>query len=218
VRQIYVWRLGSGIEQITWSAKDCFSPRIDVSGRFVLFSSRGDPITGANPEGNSEIFRWVAHGPRASRLRQMTSVAAGDNVLPRPTLSPDVFAFWSTARPPVAYPKPGEIKPDPEGDVPDFGEGLRQCGASALLYRRGRVLHVHGLLDAMNAGLLLKLPSTQQFPVVTGPPAPGFEGERIFFATNDIKLVPESERPAGTAPQVPSPLTFFVAMATRAAR
>jgi hypothetical protein len=182
---------------------------MEPNGRFVLFASRGDPITGGNPEGNLEIFEWVASAKPAFRLRQLTQTADGDNVFPRPTQNPQIFTFYSTAHPPGVGRNPTlPVGPDNPGV---FGDGARECTPQALLYDHGRVVHVHGFSDADNAVRLLAVPS--KTPVLTGPPVPGIYPLKIYFATNDFHLnaVPATPPDATT-------LIFFVAMATRYAK
>jgi dipeptidyl aminopeptidase/acylaminoacyl peptidase len=175
VRQIFLWERGRGIRQLTWSTGDCLSPRISRNGRTVLFSSKGEPIAGANPEGNHELFRWTDHRIGARRLEQITQTAAGDNVLPRPTRDDDTFVFWSTSS-----------VPSGEGT---FGLA-KECGPSALLWHRGRITRVHGYTDAQNVQRILESPdpTAPESPVVTGPPCPGFDRLRVHFATNEPRL------------------------------
>jgi hypothetical protein len=213
VRQIFRWRRGRGLQQLTWSDGDCFSPRMEVNGRFVLFASRGDPITGGNPEKNLEIFEWVANAKPALRLRQLTQTAEGDSVFPRPTLNPQMFTFFSTAHPPVP---PDPSKPaGPGNERPKFGEGPRECTPQALLYDHGNVVHIHGFLDVENAPRAIATP--QKVPVLTGPPVPGIYVLKIYFATNDYHLnaKPAAGQPADDSASL---FAFYVAMATRYAR
>jgi hypothetical protein len=168
VRQIFVWRRGVGVRQITWSTGDCRAPRLSRDGRTVLFCSKGEPIAGANPEGNYEIFQWVASGAPARRLRQITQTTAGQNVLPRPTRTPSTFAFWTTSNPGGIFSTDSQVAP------------------RAVLVNRGRVSHVHGYSDLDNTARLLD-PVTLGL-VFTGPPCPGVDGRRIHFATNDWVL------------------------------
>jgi hypothetical protein len=206
VRQIFRWRRGRGIQQLTWSDGDCFSPRTDPNGRFVLFASRGDPITGGNPEKNLEIFQWVASAKPHLRLRQLTQAKEGDSVFPRPTLNPKVFTFFSTCIPPQPA----------EGSNPAVKFGDRhECTPQALLYDHGKIVHIHGLLDIENAVRVIQDPTA--IPVLTGPPAPGIHPLKIYFATNDPKLNP---RPApGEDPDTTASIfAFHVAMATRYAK
>jgi hypothetical protein len=176
----------------------------------VLFASRGDPITGGNPERNLEIFEWVANAKPAFRLRQLTQTADGDSVFPRPTLNPQVFTFYSTAHPPGVARDPSQpIGPD---NPAVFGDGARECTPQALLYDHGRVVHVHGFSDLQNGLRVAAVPP--DVPVATGPPVPGIYPLKIYFATNDFHLNPSP----GDTPQAASQLAFFVAMATRYAK
>jgi hypothetical protein len=186
VRQVFLWRRGRALEQITWSDGDCFSPRLDANARVVLFSSRGDPLTGGNPQHNIEIFSWSTRGHPQLRLSQLTETALGDSVLPRPAMRRrGIFAFWSTAHPPVA-----RVEGDP---APAFGEGPRECEPQALLYDHGRISHMHGYLDTANDART----AAQQNPVLTGPPALGTDALRFYFATNDWLLNPPITRLTG---------------------
>jgi hypothetical protein len=211
VRQLFRWRRGLGVDQITWSDGDCFSPRMEINGRFVVFSSRGDPISGANPEGNLEIFQWTPRAQPALRLRQLTQTAEGDNVLPRPTLRPGSFAFYSTSHPP--------LPDDPSEPVSDtnprraFGEGRHECTPQALYYDRGRVVHVHGYLDSQQVLRAIGPPS--KLPVITGPPAPGVYGTKFFFATNDFRFNARPEDPDEPRDTTTQLFTFTVAVAVR---
>lgn len=207
VRQLFRWRRGAGIDQITWSDGDCYAPRMDASGRVVLFSSRGDPIRGANPDRNLEIFQWTPRAAPSARLRQLTQTENGDNVLPRPSARRGVFVFFSTVVPPVRDPG------DPGGGSYEFGEGgLRECTPQALVYERGRVRHVHGYLDIENALRAVETPS--KLPVVTGPPAAGVRGDKAFFVTNDFRFNPRPE--PGEEPDRSTQLVFGdVAVAQR---
>jgi hypothetical protein len=211
VRQIFRWRRGLGIDQLTWSDGDCFSPRMDLAGRFVLFASRGDPMSGGNPERNLEIFSVTPGASPARRLRQLTQTAEGDSVFPRPTVRSSVFTFFSTAHPPVPddWTKPvSDTNPRRA-----FGEGRHECTPQALLYDRGKVVHVHGVLDAQNALRFIQTPS--KLPVLTGPPVPAPFGEKFYFATNDYHLNPPPD-PGSDAPKDTTQiLAFYVAMATR---
>ena len=211
VRNLFRWRRGLGVDQITWSDGDCFSPRMELNGRFVVFSSRGDPITGANPEGNLEIFQWTAGASPELRLRQMTQTSEGDNVLPRPTIRPGSFAFYSTSHPPLP-PDPG--KPAGEGNErAGFGEGKRECTPQALFYDHGRVVHVHGYLDRQQ--LLRAIASPSKLPVLTGPPVPGIYGTKFFFATNDFRFNPPPEKPTDPRDTTTQLFVFTVALAVR---
>jgi hypothetical protein len=211
VRQLFRWRRGLGVEQITWSDGDCFSPRMELDGRFVVFSSRGDPITGANPEGNLEVFQWTAGARPELRLRQMTQTAEGDNVLPRPTIRPGQFAFYSTSHPPLPE--------DPSQPVSEtnpraaFGEGRHECTPQALYYDRGRVVHVHGFLDVQNVQRAIGAPS--KLPVITGPPVPGIFGTKFFFATNDFRFNPRPENPSDPRDTTTQLFSFTIALAVR---
>ena len=209
VRQLFRWRRGLGVEQITWSDGDCFSPRMELDGRFVVFSSRGDPITGANPEGNLEIFQWTAGAPPELRLRQMTQTEEGDNVLPRPTTRQGQFAFYSTSHPPLP---PDPTKPvGPGNERAAFGEGAHECTPQALFYDRGRVVHVHGFLDSQNVQRAIGA----KLPVVTGPPVPGIYGTKFFFATNDFRFNPPPARPSDPRDTSTQLLSFTIALAVR---
>ena len=193
VRQLYLWRetrRGGDLRQITWSDRDCLAPRMTSDGRHVLFCSRGDLLPGGNPDGNFEVFRWSRGRPVARRLAQLTETDEGDSVLPRPLRNVRRFVFYSTAMPPL-------------GGL-DFGGGPRQCGPSALLWTRGRVRHVAGLLDAENLQLVIG----GSDPVFTGPPAAVFPS-KIHFATNDPVLDPPERAGAASA------VRFHMARATR---
>ncbi len=211
VRQIFRWRRGRGIDQLTWSDGDSFSPRMDLAGRFVLFASRGDPLRGGNPEGNLEIFSVTPGASPARRLRQLTQTADGDSVFPRPTTRSSVFTFFSTAHPPL--PDSWLVPVSSSNPRRTFGDGPHECTPQALLFDRGRVSHVHGVLDAENAGRFIGSPSL--LPVLTGPPVPSPFGQKVFFATNDYHLNPvdpdTEERPETT-----QLFAFFVAMWARA--
>lgn len=174
VRQVFLWTLGRGIRQLTWSDGDCLAPRISRDGRSVLFQSKGEPIPGANPEGNWEIFQWQDRGAPSRRLRQLTQTAAGHNVLPRPTSSPSTFVFWSTST---------------LGAGGAFGASA-QCGPAALLWSRGEVSRIHGFTDAENLARVTDSPDPEnpEGPVFTGPPAPGAGALKVHFATNDPSL------------------------------
>jgi hypothetical protein len=210
VRQIYRWRRGRGLDQLTWSDGDCFSPRMDLAGRFVLFASRGDPLSGGNPERNLEIFSVTPGASPARRLRQLTQTADGDSVLPRPTTRSSVFAFFSTAHPPLPD---NWLEPvSPSNPRRTFGDGPHECTPQALLYDRGKVSHVHGVLDAENAGRFIATPSL--LPVLTGPPVPSPFGEKVFLATNDYHLNPD-DPDTGKPPPTTQLFAFFVAMWTR---
>lgn len=211
VRQIFRWRRGVGIDQLTWSDGDCFSPRMDLNARFVLFASRGDPIRGGNPELNLEIFSVTPGASPARRLRQLTQTLEGDCVLPRPTTRPTVFTFFSTAHPQgLKYPNAPESDLNP---VEQFGEGTHQCTPQAYLYDRGKVLHVHGYSDIENALRFLATPS--KLPVLTGPPVPAPFGQKFFFATNDFRLNPPPAHKSDPPNDTTQLFAFFVAMATR---
>jgi len=211
VRNLFRWRRGLGVEQITWSDGDCFSPRMELNGRFVVFSSRGDPITGANPEGNLEVFQWTAGAQPELRLRQMTQTAEGDNVFARPTVRPGVFAFYSTSHPPLPA--------DPTKPVSDtnpraaFGEGRHECTPQALFYDHGRVVHVHGFLDLQQVQRAVGTPS--KLPVLTGPPAPGIYGTKFFFATNDYRFNPPPAKPSDGKDTTTQLFLFTIAVAVR---
>lgn len=208
VRNLFRWRRGVGIDQITWSDGPCFSPRFDSAGRYVLFSCGGDPITGGNPERNLEIFQWTAGGPASQRLRQLTQTAEGDSVFPRPTTRRGSFVFYSTAHPPKAS--------SSGGAVPKFGEGSAQCGASALAYDHGVVSLVEGVLDIENAVRLVPSRTQgQQVPLLVGPPAPGFSTNRVYFATNDYVLNPKPPKGSTTPTDEAQLLAIDVALATR---
>lgn len=211
VRQIFRWRRGLGLDQLTWSDGDCFSPRMDLLARFVLFSSRGDPITGGNPERNLEIFSVTPGAPPSRRLRQLTQTADGDSVFPRPTVRSGVFAFFSTVHPPgLADPTSAESATNP---MQEFGEGRHQCTPQAMLYDRGRFVHVHGYGDKEIALRFIGPPS--RLPVLTGPPVPSPFGQKVFFATNDFVLNPPPAR-RKDPPNLDTQLfAFFVAMAVR---
>lgn len=212
VRQIYRWRRGRVTQQLTWSDGDCFSPRMEVNGRFVLFASRGDPVTGGNPEKNLEIFEWVASAKPTARLRQLTATALGDSVFPRPTLNPQVFTFFSTAHPPQARTDSAK-PPDPNTNPPvKFGTGARECTPQALLYDHGRVVHIHGFLDVENASRV----GLGKTPILTGPAVPGIYPLKIYFATNDFALNPKPPADSKLPPDdSASQSVFYVAMATR---
>lgn len=168
VRQIFLWKRGSGVQQITWSTGDCRAPRLSRDGRTILFCSKGEPIAGANPEGNYEIFQWVASASPSRRLRQMTQTTAGQNVLPRPSRSPTTFVFWTTSNPGGIFATDVQVAP------------------RAVLANRGKLSLVHGYSDLENTSRLLD-PTTLGL-VFTGPPCPGVDGRRIHFATNDWVL------------------------------
>lgn len=187
VRQIFVWRRGLGVQQITWSASDCFSPRTDRLGRAVWFSTRGDLIPGGNPEGNSEIFRWRRGGPVARRLQQLTSTEAGDSVFPRPSDRANQFVFYSNARPRTSSEK--------------FGTAPADVLPKAYAWRRGRVDLVHGSLDI------------EGNPYFYGPPAPGTSLTKVHLGTNDPLPHPPAATPPGDTPTIPT--TFFMVRATR---
>jgi len=196
VRQLFRWRRGRPLEQITWSDGDCFSPRFDPTGRVVIFSCRGDPITGGNPERNLEIFEWTASARPALRLRQMTQTKSGANVFPRPTSRRDVFVFYSTSH--------------PASGSDAFGVGKQQCTPRAMLYARGKITVVDGVLDQDNALRLIPSRSAgQQTPVIVGPPAVGADALRIYLVTNDFALnaSPGDDSTSATA--------LFVAVFTR---
>jgi hypothetical protein len=207
VRQLFRWRRGRKVEQITWSDGDCFSPRFDPSGRFVLFASRGDPITGGNPERNLEIFRWIGVARPSQRLQQMTQTTSGANVFPRPTAHKDVFVFYSTSHPPKA--SPGQTQ------TPEFGDGPAECSPSVLLHVKGVVSLIQGKLDFENALRLLPgRTSGQQTPVLVGPPAVGPDATRIYFATNDYALSPLPDDPEAPTDEA-SLFLVYIGMATR---
>ena len=211
VRQLFRWRRGLGVEQITWGGGDCFSPRMELNGRFVVFSSRGDPISGANPEGNLEIFQWTAGARPELRLRQLTQTAEGDNVLPRPTTRPGQFAFYSTSHPPLpADPTQPVSETNPRAA---FGEGRHECTPQALFYDHGRVVHVHGVLDLLQVQRAIGTPS--KLPVLTGPPVPGIYGTKFFFATNDYRFNPRPEKPSDPRDTTTQLFSFTIALAVR---
>jgi hypothetical protein len=177
VRQIYLWRdsaKGGRLRQLTFGDRDCFSPRIAHNGSEVLFCSQADLLPGGNPEGNYEIFSWRRGAPTSRRLAQRTQTIQGDSVLPRQLRSARRFVFFSTAKPP--------------GGGAEFGLGLRQCGPTALLWSRGRVKLVAGLLDA-------EQPRDDNGDIdparviAVGPPAARFSS-KVHFVTNDPKLDP----------------------------
>lgn len=176
VRQIYLWQQGRGIRQLTWSDRDCLAPRIADSGRFVLFCSQGDLITGGNPEGNFEVFAWVDGRDAARSLRQLTATAEGHSVLPRPTRSPSVFVFWSSATP-------------AEEDA-EFGAGDAQIGALPYLWRRGKVTRLGGYTDQENVDRILDSPDPEspEAPVISGPPCASADASKVQFATNDPRF------------------------------
>jgi len=208
VRQLFRWRRGRGIDQITWSDGDCFSPRFDPTGRFLLFAGRGDPITGGNPERNLEIFEWIAAARPALRLRQLTQTVEGDSVFPRPTANKDAFVFYSTAHPPAAG-----VPSTPR--APTFGAGAHQCSPSALLYVRGNVSLIEGKLDVENAVRLLpSRTSAQQIPIFVGPPAVGLSALKIYFATNDFAFNP-APAPGQDPSEDASLFLVYIALATR---
>lgn len=199
VRQIFVWRPGKGVRQITWSDRDCFAPQVAPNGNHVLFCSAGDLVPGGNPEGNYEIFRWRGRARRASRVRQLTQTLEGDSVFPRLTVRPNRFVFYSTATPPKRNPF------DADGGVPKFGSGTKQCSPHALSYSRGRIKHIHGLLDIEILALLINDPDA--FIPATGPPAVRKDLRKIHFATNDPALNGSSASS--------SQVTYHMAQATR---
>jgi len=205
VRQLFRWRLGHRVEQITWGDADSFSPRIDGSGRFVLFASRADFFDGANADHNLEIFSWTASA--RTRLRQLTQTGAGNNAFPRPTTSPAVFVFYSTVHPPEDGPVPvalfGKDPADPTQEL------TPECAPQAMLFDHGRVVHVHGFLDATNAGRL----GNNLSPVLTGPPAVSNNAFNVFFATNDWNLNPRDDQ--GVRSKQSSLLAFYVGLASR---
>ena len=211
VRQIFLWRAGQGVRQLTWSDDDCFAPRLDIRGRFVLFCSKGDPISGGNPEGNFEIFVWTDRRSPVRRLRQLTQTTLGHSVLPRPTLRASAFTFLSTAAPPRRE----------DGERTQFGEGEPQATPQALAYDRGHVTHVHGFSDAENLARVAE----EENPVVSGPPAPGYDLFNVYFATNDWHLNPpvpddgdEDREEERERRDDADPFAFHVARATRFAR
>ncbi|MCE9638012.1 MAG: hypothetical protein K8T90_20110 [Planctomycetes bacterium] len=176
VRQIYLWRQGRGITQLTWSDRDCYAPRISRDGRVVLFCSRGNPIPGGNPDGNFEIFGWtVAHDP-ALQLRQLTETTSGHSVLPRPSASIRSFAFWSTAAP-------------AEGGA-TFGENAAQCGPLAYVARGSRITRVGGFTDAQNTQRITSSPviTSPENPITAGPPCVAGDATRVYLITNDLRL------------------------------
>lgn len=179
-RQIYLWDERSGIRQITWGEADSISPRISLDGRFVVFASRGDLIASGNPDGNFEIFVWSDTRDRSRSLRQVTDTTKGHSVLPRPTRSPSVFAFWSTVSP-------------PSGTL-EFGAGEAQCGPLPYVYRRGAIVRVGGLTDLENIGRVAtsvddpEVESTVENPVFAGPPCVGASDAKVQFVTNDPRL------------------------------
>lgn len=175
VRQIYLWTPG-GVRQLTWSDRDCLSPRISHDGRFVVFASSGDLIAGGNPERNFEIFGWVDGRTPERRLRQYTQTAGGDSVLPRPTGTARTFVFWSTASHP--------------SDALGFGAGAKNNGPAAFLHRRGRVELVAGLSDEQNLERIAASPdpTSPENPIVTGPPAVGLDPAKVHVVTNDQRL------------------------------
>jgi hypothetical protein len=210
VRQLFRWRRGKGLDQITWADGDCFSPRFDPTGRWVLFASRGDPITGGNPEHNLEIFEWFGPARPALRLRQMTQTAEGDSAFPRPTARRGVFVFYSTAHPPKALPG--------SSTVPAFGEGSHECSPSALLYVRDQahVTLLEGKLDVENAlRLVPSRTSAQQTPVFVGPPAVGLSALKVYFATNDYALNPPLPKGSTAPTDETSLFLVYIAIATR---
>lgn len=181
VRQIYLWRRGRGIRQLTWGEVDSFAPQLDPRGRHVFFCSRGDLVPGGNPEGNFEIYRWRSSRSPLRRLRQMTQVTEGHNVLPRVARSANAFVFYSTAYPPI-------------GGAP-FGSGAEQATPQALLCRRGKVTHLGGVLDDENLERLFPQPPAPGepappalHPILAGPPAVGSNLTKIHFAINDDLL------------------------------
>jgi hypothetical protein len=184
-RQIFRWRRGGVVEQITWFDEDCFCPRTDLNGRFVLFCSRGEPLDGANSDGGFEIFSWSA-----GTLTQMTQSAVGHNVFPRPTSRMDQFAFYSSCPPPADGGSVG---------VRSFGAtGVAEIGPKPYAYRRGRIDFVHGLSDFSEnlvriAGKTVaggERTTLQKLPVFTGPPAPGLSIAKMFFAENQLPRRP----------------------------
>jgi len=200
VRQIYLWRetaRGSSLQQLTFGDRDSFAPRLSSNGRLVLFCSQADLLPGGNPEGNYEIFRWRRGASAARRLAQLTQAIAGDSVLPRPMRNPRRFVFYSTASPPD------------EDDA--FGTKARQCGPTALSWRRGQVRLAGGLRDAGQTSDV----------IVVGPPAARFP-TKIHFATNDPLLdppalgddddIPDNNPPA---PGSANAAQFHLARATR---
>ena len=217
VRNLFLWRSGAHppVRQLTWSDRDCFSPRMDATGRFVLFSSRGDPLSGANRERRfSQIFAVTGLDGGRPRLRQLTQTLAGDNVLPRPGVRVDEFVFWSTAHPPDAGSKGLPVLLFGRPQEPGAPPPPAQCGPSALLSIHGRVQHVHGYLDVENGARLLANPPKN--PVITGPPVFSNDPGRIFFATNDFELNP---RTAGEPKDESSSLfALRIALATRSAQ
>jgi hypothetical protein len=187
VRQIFLWRKGSGVQQITWSDSDCFSPRTDRLGRAVWFSSQADLIPGGNPEGNFEIFRWKRGGPLARRLRQLTATAAGNSVLPRPSDRSNQIVFYSTAR--------------PRSSTEPFGAAPADVLPKAYAWRRGRVDLVHGSIDL------------EGNPYFYGPPVCGITLTKVHLGTNDPLPHPPAVVPPGGTPSIPT--TFFMVRGTR---
>ncbi len=206
VRQIYLWRRtrkGQSIIQLTFGDRASYAPRIAANGSQVLFCSRADLVPGGNPEGNYEIFRHRRGTRAARRLAQLTQTPEGENVLPRPTRSPGRFVFYSTAAPPAGG--------------ATFGLGPRQCGPTALLWTRGRVRLVGGLLDLEQIGNAPNL-------IFVGPPAATF-ASKIHFATNDPQLDPpplrdDDDDPTNDPPSpgTAGPTQLHLARATRFAR
>jgi hypothetical protein len=207
VRQIFRWRAGRGIDQITFAQDgDSFAPRVDATGRFVLFCSRGDQLAGANPQHRLQIFSWSATGPASRRLRQLTQHTVGDSALPRPTARRDTFVFWSTANAPDKG-----VRVDAK-DFGIVGEGVKaKFTPAALLWERGRVSLVHGYSDGEN---LTRFGSNLN-PVITGPPVVSNSVQRVFFATNDWVLNPHVDGETDTQHMTASPFACFIAMALR---
>ncbi len=208
-RQLFLWRRGRGVRQITWGTGACFAPRISRSGRAVLFCSSADLVAGGNPEGNFEIFTWRMTRNPARRLRQLTQTEEGDSVLPRPTAHFSRFVFYSTATPPK--PIPNADPEAPPSAAPAFGSGLRECGGHALSWTPRGVKHIFGALDVENIAFGAADPP---LPIVaTGPPAVGLDLRKIHFSTND----PEFGGVPTGVPSIPdlSQLVTNIVRATR---
>lgn len=126
VDQVYLWRDGQGLTQITSGRFTYFVNGMSADGRVLAMVSDADLTPGepGNPNGNLQIFTWT----QGTGFKQITNSTLGVNE--RPTLSPDGESLVFRSTDDLTPGNPGNPKGNPEIFLWREGTGFKQITAA----------------------------------------------------------------------------------------